>query len=74
MQNDFLDNKILLNSGRNCLRYILRSLKIAEIHLPYYICPVVRQTVHAENVKMKFYHIDKNFMQTETFEKNAFIL
>lgn len=74
MQNDFLDNKILLNSGRNCLRYILRILKIAEIHLPYYICPVVRQTVHAENVKMKFYHIGKNFMPTETFEKNAFIL
>lgn len=74
MKNIFFENKILLNSARNCLKYILRSYKIAEIHLPYYICPVVRQAVHEENVKMKFYHIDKNFLPTIEFSPDDFIL
>lgn len=74
MKNDFFENKILLNSGRNCLRYILRAYKIAEIQLPYYLCPVVRQAVKEENVKMKFYHIDENFLPTREFSPDEFIL
>lgn len=74
MQNRFLKNKILLNSGRNCLKYILRAYKIEQIYIPYYICPVVRQAVNEENVKMKFYHIDKNFLPTEDFAENEYIL
>ena len=67
MDNTFFDNKILLNSARNCLKYILRAYKIPKIHLPYYICPVVRQAIREENVKMEFYHIDKFFMPKKIY-------
>lgn len=74
MDNTFFDNKILLNSARNCLKYILRAYKIPKIHLPYYICPVVRQAIREENVKMEFYHIDKFFMPTKNFAEDEYIL
>lgn len=74
MDNTFFENKILLNSARNCLKYILRAYKIPKIHLPYYICPVVRQAIREENVKMEFYHIDKFFMPTKNFAEDEYIL
>lgn len=74
MKNEILKDKILLNSGRNCLKYTLRTYEIEQINLPYYICPVVRQAINEENVKMKFYHIDKNFLPTEDFAENEYIL
>lgn len=74
MDNTFFDNKILLNSARNCLKYILRAYKISKIHLPYYICPVVRQAIREENVKMEFYHIDKFFMPKKNFAEDEYIL
>lgn len=74
MDNTFFDNKILLNSARNCLKYILRAYKIPKIHLPYYICPVVRQAIREENVKMEFYHIDKFFMPKKNFAEDEYII
>lgn len=74
MDNTFIDNKILLNSARNCLKYILRAYKIPKIHLPYYICPVVRQAIREENVKMEFYHINKFFMPKKNFAEDEYIL
>ena len=64
----------MLNSARNCLKYILRAYKIPKIHLPYYICPVVRQAIREENVKMEFYHIDKFFMPKKNFAEDEYIL
>lgn len=74
MNNSFFENKIFLNSARNCLKYILRAYKISKIHLPYYICPVVRQTIHEENVEIEFYHIDKFFLPTKNFAEDEYIL
>ena len=65
---------ILLNCGRNSLRYIIRAYNIQEIYLPYYTCPSVWQAVRAEKCKIKFYHIDINFLPNLEFPKNAFIL
>ena len=65
---------ILLNCGRNSLRYIIRAYNIQEIYLPYYTCPSVWQAVRAEKCNIKFYHIDINFLPTMEFPQNAFIL
>lgn len=73
-ENKLLNDKILLNSGRNCLKYILKTYNIKKIYIPYYICPVVRQAVHEENVEMNFYHINKNFLPTKNFAENEYIL
>ncbi len=69
-----LSKTILLNSARNCLRYLVRVLGITKIYIPYYICPVVWQSLRKENVKILFYHIDKNFFPTICFNENDYIL
>ena len=66
--------KLYLNSGRNCLKYIVKLYKITEINIPYYICPVVWQILRQENVHIKFYHIDKNFMPLKNFTEKDYIL
>lgn len=68
------DKIIKLNTARNCLRYILRAYDIKEIFVPYYICPTVKSAIRKENVKINFYHIDKNLMPCFDFAKNDFIL
>lgn len=71
---DNIGSYIALNSGRNALRYIIKTYKIKEIWCPYYTCPVVRESVELEKCKIKLYHIDENFMPLDTFKSDDFIL
>ena len=71
---DNISNGIALNCARNCLRYVIRAFNIKEIYLPYYTCPVVWQSVQKENIKIKFYHIDKIFMPNNDIPTEAYIL
>ena len=65
---------IKLNLARNCLKYICKAYGINKILLPYYTCPVVWNSLREESCEVKFYHIDKDFLPTEKFKKNDFIL
>lgn len=65
---------IKLNLARNCLKYICKAYGINKILLPYYTCPVVWNSLREESCEVKFYHIDKDFLPTEKFEENDFIL
>lgn len=49
-----------LNSGRNCLKYILSLRKYRKIFLPYYTCEVILQPIKSLNIDYEFYSIDKN--------------
>lgn len=71
---DILKNSVLLNSGRNCLRFITRIYNIKQIKIPFYICPVVWQSLQEEGVKIKFYHIGRNFMPLEKFCQDEYVL
>jgi len=53
---------ILLNTGRNALEYILRSIKdIKLIYLPYFTCEVVLEPIMKLNIPYRFYHINQRF-------------
>lgn len=65
---------IKLNLARNCLKYLIQVYAIRRIYLPYYTCSVVWNSAREENCEVKFYHIDKDFLPTEKFEENDFIL
>lgn len=49
-----------LNTGRNCLEYILRSRQYRKVYIPYYTCDVVLEPFQKLNVEYAFYHIDQN--------------
>ena len=52
-------NGIQLNTGRNALEYILRSISHIDcIYLPYYTCEVVLEPIRKLNISYKFYHIN----------------
>lgn len=65
---------IKLNSARNCFHYIIKAFGINEIYLPFYICPVLRNTARKSGCKMNFYHIDENFYPIYDFPKDAYVL
>ena len=53
---------ILLNTGRNALEYILRSIgNVARIYLPYYTCEVVLEPIRKLQIPYSFYHINTYF-------------
>lgn len=72
--HELYEDAIKLNCARNGLRYVIRAYQIKEIHIPFYTCPTVWQAARSENCKIKFYHIDKNLMLTENFDKTSFVL
>ena len=60
--------------ARDALKYLIQEFKIKKLHIPYYLCDVIRHIVFKENCKPIFYHIDNNFLPLENFSKNDFIL
>lgn len=53
---------ILLNTGRNALEYILRSIgDVKRVFLPYYTCEVVLEPLKKLHIPWVFYHIDASF-------------
>ncbi len=50
-----------LNSGRNCLLYILKAQKPSKIYIPSYICNSVLAPIISEGIKFDFYNINEKF-------------
>ena len=56
------ENGILLNTGRNALEYILRSIGVVKgIFLPYYTCEVVLEPLKKLHIPWVFYHTNSRF-------------
>ena len=60
--NVYHNTDLLLSSGRNCLRYIIKERGIITLFLPYFLCESLSEVALDENVKIIYYHIDDNFM------------
>lgn len=53
---------VLLNTGRNALEYILRSIgNVKHVYLPYYTCEVVLEPLKKLNIPYTYYHINTSF-------------
>ena len=53
---------VLLNTGRNALEYILRSIgDVKRIFLPFFTCDAVLEPLRKLHIPWSFYHIDYNF-------------
>lgn len=67
-------NSFRFDFARNALKYLIKQYDIKELYIPYYLCDVIRHSIVAEHCKPFFYHIDDNFMPTESFPENSYIL
>ena len=64
--SEYHKDAIRLNTGRNCLEYILRARGYKKVYLPYYTCEVVLEPFAKLGVEYEFYHID---IQLEIHDK-----
>ena len=58
--DEYHKDALRLNTGRNCLEYILRCRKYRKVYLPYYTCEVVIEPFEKTGTEYAFYHIDIN--------------
>ncbi len=61
-------------NARDSLKFLVKEYGIKELHIPYYLCSVIRHSLFEVGCKPIFYHIDDNFYPLETFAANDFIL
>lgn len=55
---EYHKNAIRLNTGRNCLEYILRCRQYKKVLIPYYTCEVILEPFQKLSIAYEFYHID----------------
>jgi hypothetical protein len=57
---EFHTEALHLNTGRNCLEYILKANQYKKIYLPFYICEVLFEPINKLDIKFEYYSIDEN--------------
>lgn len=74
--NEYHENALKLNSGRNALWYIIKAYYVKRIYLPFYICDSVLEPIKDIKIDYEFYSIDENFEPILNVElkRNEFIL
>lgn len=67
--SEFHKDGIFLNSGRNALEYILRSISfIKKIYIPYYTCDAVIEPLKKINVEYEFYSINEQLEMIDNID------
>ena len=60
-REEYHKHAIRLNTGRNCLEYILRVRGYKKVFVPYYTCEAVMEPINKLGIPYEFYHIDVHF-------------
>lgn len=58
LKEEFHKDALGLNSGKNCLEYILRARRYKKVHIPYYTCDVVLRPFEKLHISYEFYQIN----------------
>ncbi len=60
-REEFRKDALRLNTGRNCLEYILLVRRYKKVYVPYYTCGAVMEPMNKLGIPYDFYHIDVHF-------------
>lgn len=71
LREEFHKDAIRLNTGRNCLEYILRARGYKKVYVPYYTCEAVMEPINKLGIPYEFYHIDIHFEIRDRFTLKA---
>ncbi len=61
VSNEYYNDLVALNSGRNALLYVLKSKNIKKLYIPYYLCKSVSDMCEKNGYPLEFYNIDEYF-------------
>ncbi len=59
--NEYHNNALRFNTGRNALCYYLLKNKVTDLYVPYYISDSLLISIKQGKTKLHFYHLDENF-------------
>jgi len=68
---EFHKDAIRLNTGRNCLEYILRARKYEKVYIPYYTCAVILEPFMKLGMPYEFYHVGIDLEIRDNFTLKA---
>ncbi len=68
LREEYHKDALRLNSGKNCLEYILRCRKYHKVYIPYYTCDVVLKPFQKLGIAYQFYHINLQFEIADEIE------
>ncbi len=71
VREEYHKDAIRLNTGRNCLEYILRARGYKKVYVPYYTCEAVMEPINKLGIPYEFYHIDIHFEIRDRFTLKA---
>lgn len=66
-REEYHKDAIKLNTGRNCLEYILRARGYKKVYIPYYTCEVILEPINKLGISYEFYYIDINLEIRDCF-------
>jgi len=75
-KKEYYPSLIKLNTGRNCLEYIIKTKGYTHIYLPYFTCEVLLEPIRNQGIQYSFYKIDANLdpiLDFEIGEKQGFV-
>ena len=58
LKKEYHKNALRLNSGKNCLEYILRARQYKKVYIPYYTCDIILRPFEKLHIAFEFYHIN----------------
>lgn len=58
LHEEYHKTAIRLNTGRNCLEYILRARGYKKVYIPYYTCDVVLEPFKKLGIPYEYYHVN----------------
>ena len=67
LREEYHKDAIRLNTGRNCLEYILRARGYKKVYVPYYTCEAVMEPIKKLGIPYEFYHTDILFEIRDRF-------
>lgn len=71
LREEYHKDAIRLNTGRNCLEYILRARGYKKVYVPYYTCEAVMEPINKLGIQYEYYHIDIHFEIRDRFTLKA---
>ena len=73
---EYHKDALKLNTGRNCLEYILRCRQYSKVYIPYYTCDVILEPFQKLGIPFDFYHINLDLEITDNIQlkKNEALL
>ena len=71
LRKEYHTNALRLNTGRNCLEYILRVRGYKRVYIPYYTCEVVLEPFKKLGIEYRFYHVGINLEIKERFSLSS---